>query len=80
MRSLYTQGLTTCLFPLTVIKTRQMAVEGAPAGFKVQPNLQLSLPLGFFDQFLSHPDIPAPLAEVCNEHVSNREQRKLLGK
>ncbi|EIE21419.1 putative mitochondrial carrier protein [Coccomyxa subellipsoidea C-169] len=28
-------GLTTCLFPLTVIKTRQMAVEGAPAGFKV---------------------------------------------
>ncbi|BDA44644.1 Solute carrier family 25 member 44 [Coccomyxa sp. Obi] len=27
-------GLTTCLFPLTVIKTRQMAVEGAPAGFK----------------------------------------------
>ncbi|KAL0020438.1 hypothetical protein WJX77_003298 [Trebouxia sp. C0004] len=25
-------GVTTCLFPLTVIKTRQMAVQGAPTG------------------------------------------------
>lgn len=25
-------GVTTCLFPLTVIKTRQMAIEGAPTG------------------------------------------------
>ena len=26
------QGLTTVLFPLTVIKTRQQAIEGAPSG------------------------------------------------
>lgn len=29
-------GLTTALFPLTVIKTRQMALEGAPRGVKVR--------------------------------------------
>ncbi|KAL0052901.1 hypothetical protein WJX82_009508 [Trebouxia sp. C0006] len=25
-------GVTTCLFPLTVVKTRQMAIQGAPTG------------------------------------------------
>lgn len=29
------QGVTTCLFPLTVIKTRQMAIPGAPTGLLV---------------------------------------------
>ncbi|CAL5228103.1 g11176 [Coccomyxa viridis] len=27
-------GLTTCLYPLSVIKTRQMAMDGAPPGFR----------------------------------------------
>lgn len=30
------QGLTTCLYPLSVIKTRQMALEGAPPGLWVR--------------------------------------------
>lgn len=29
------QGLTTCLYPLSVIKTRQMALEGSQRGLKV---------------------------------------------
>lgn len=29
------QGVTTCLFPLTVVKTRQMAIQGAPTGLWV---------------------------------------------
>ena len=28
------QGLTTVLFPLTVVKTRQQAIEGTPSGIK----------------------------------------------
>lgn len=30
------QGLTTCLYPLSVIKTRQMALEGSQSGLKVR--------------------------------------------
>ena len=30
------QGVTTCLFPLTVLKTRQMAIPGAPTGLWVR--------------------------------------------
>ena len=37
------QGLTTCLYPLSVVKTRQMALEGSQSGLKVRPR-QLSLP------------------------------------
>ena len=29
------QGLTTCLYPLSVVKTRQMALEGSQSGLKV---------------------------------------------
>lgn len=29
------QGLTTCLYPLSVIKTRQMALEGSQRGLRV---------------------------------------------
>lgn len=30
------QGVTTLLFPLTVLKTRQMASHGTPGGFEVK--------------------------------------------
>lgn len=33
------QGLTTVLFPLTVIKTRQQALEGAPSGLRGAANI-----------------------------------------
>lgn len=33
------QGVTLCLFPLSVIKTRQMAVQGAPPGLSVRSRL-----------------------------------------
>lgn len=37
------QGVTTCLFPLTVLKTRQMAIQGAPTGLWVRYlHMQLS--------------------------------------
>lgn len=32
--SLFLQGLTTVLFPLTVVKTRQQAIEGTPSGLQ----------------------------------------------
>ena len=32
----FLQGVTTCLFPLTVLKTRQMAIQGAPTGLWVR--------------------------------------------
>lgn len=35
------QGVTTCLFPLTVVKTRQMAIQGAPTGLWVSSKLTL---------------------------------------
>lgn len=46
-RILGAQGLTTLLFPLSVIKTRQMALEGAPTGLRVghrPPQSALSAP------------------------------------
>ena len=33
------QGLTTCLYPLSVVKTRQMALEGSQSGLKVRSQL-----------------------------------------
>ena len=30
------QGVTTCLYPLTVVKTRQMAMAGSPTGLKAR--------------------------------------------
>ena len=36
------QGLTTCLYPLSVVKTRQMALEGSQSGLKVRPQPALA--------------------------------------
>jgi len=34
--SMHAQGVTTCLYPLSVIKTRQMALAGSPPGLSVR--------------------------------------------
>ena len=38
-----TQGLTTCLYPLSVIKTRQMALEGSERGLRVRRCMRTEL-------------------------------------
>ena len=35
----HAQGVTTCLYPLSVIKTRQMALAGSPPGLSVRAHV-----------------------------------------
>ena len=35
----HAQGVTTCLYPLSVIKTRQMALAGSPPGLSVRAHI-----------------------------------------